>query len=379
MHTVNLEKIAMRQNNNLDLIRLLFATFVIYGHSFALNPSPQMGSDIIFNLTGWYAGNIAIKGFFLISGFLVTSSISYHRSAVTYVISRVCRIWPALLMTILVTALVLGPLVTKLSLGEYLLDDGVWNYIWKTATFQNWGGQALGDFDLPGVFNNNAYPNNVNAPLWSINAEVFAYFIVLFAFLTGSIKRYPAIIILGLIVVDSLLPEKFLFYWLPQTSPDFSALPFCFAFGSVMSIFKKHITFNVYSILAILMLKYFLGGSLITPLLNYTMLFFLIFLCASSQFARKLALPYDISYGVFLYGWPIQQTIAYLFPDWAHMQSLSVSLVLSFIAGYFSCILVERPAQKFGKQLTAIILILQQKSGYQVKPQGRTVRCDTQK
>jgi peptidoglycan/LPS O-acetylase OafA/YrhL len=67
--SVSLTEAAQRGNNNLDLVRLVLATLVIYGHCFAVNPSPGMGSDLIFAANGFYAGDLAIKGFFLLSGF----------------------------------------------------------------------------------------------------------------------------------------------------------------------------------------------------------------------------------------------------------------------------------------------------------------------
>jgi len=349
MYSIKLETAAQRGNNNLDLIRLFLAILVIYGHSFSVNPSSGMGSDILYSITGFHSGDIAIKGFFLISGFLVTDSILAHRSSMQYIVSRFFRIWPPLVVVVLLSALVMGPLVTSLSLDEYFADVGLRNYISKTITLQNWGGQSVGYFELPGVFSNNTYPGFVNAPLWSLNAEVFGYFIVLFVFLAGGMHRFVAAILFTLIIADSLLPEKALFYWLPQNSTDFSALPFCFAFGVIMSIFKRDVTLNVSAIVGLIAVNHFIEGPLIKPLLAYTILFLAIFLVASSKTARALHIPYDISYGVFLYGWPIQQIIAFYYPNWPHLLSLTASVLMAFVAGYLSCVFVEKPSQKCGK------------------------------
>lgn len=61
-------------------------------------------------------------------------------------------------MAVLLTALVLGPLVTSLPWAEYFTGKDIWTYIRKTLLFQNWGGQSLCYFDLPGVFKANAFP-----------------------------------------------------------------------------------------------------------------------------------------------------------------------------------------------------------------------------
>ena len=357
MLSVKLKNAALRDNNNLDLVRLILASMVIYGHSFAVNPSVGMGTDLFFEVTGYHSGDLAIKGFFLISGILVTGSILSHKSVFSYVSSRFFRIWPALFIVVLITALVIGPMVTNMTLEQYFSDRGLTNYIWKTITLQNWGGQSVGDYDLPGVFHGNAYPKIVNAPLWSITAEVFAYILILFLFLGRALQKPAALVIFTLIAVDSLLPEKFLFYWLPQSLRDFSALLFCFAFGSIMTIYKKNIVISASVFVSLFALNYLIGGKNTEPLMAYMMLFVVIILFACNRFVRSVRIPYDISYGVFLYGWPIQQIIALYLPDWPHLASLLLSFLLAFIAGFFSCVLVERPSQKFGRWMKGQLLL----------------------
>lgn len=352
MFQIKLSDAAQRGNNNLDLVRLVLATMVIYGHSFSVNPSPGMGGDLIYAATGFYAGDLAIKGFFLISGFLVTDSILSHRSLSRYVLSRFFRIWPPLAVVVVVTALVIGPLVTSLSPGAYFTDPGLWTYIRKTLTLQNWAGQSLGYFDLPGVFKTNIYPANVNAPLWSLTAEVFAYILVALAFLSGGLQRPAAAIIFAVIAIDSLLPEKVLFYWLPQQSTDFSALPYCFGLGAMLAVFKDKVVLSPWAILGLLALAHVFAGSALHQLLTYSAFMVGMFLLAASRALRAVPLPYDISYGVFLYGWPIQQVLAHLFPGWPHLLSLILAILLAYGCGLASCILIEEPSQAFGRQLT---------------------------
>ena len=76
MASLSLHDALRRDNNNLDVVRLLFALMVIYGHSFVLTPGPGQGNDLFFQYTGYYAGDLAIKGFFFISGVLLVSASS---------------------------------------------------------------------------------------------------------------------------------------------------------------------------------------------------------------------------------------------------------------------------------------------------------------
>lgn len=280
---IKLYEVAQRRNNNLDLVRLVLATLVIYGHSFAINPSPGMGSDLIFAATGFHSGDLAIKGFFLLSGFLVTDSLLSHGLILRYAVSRFFRIWPPLLVAVLLTALVLGPLVSSLPMVDYFADKGLWRYIVKQVTLQNWGGQSLGYYDLPGVFATNAYPNNVNVPLWSLTAEVFAYLLVVFAFLSGGLKHPASIVIFAAIVVDSLLPEKVLFYWLPQDALDFSALPYCFGLGAILAVYKDKVVLSPWAIIGLLALAHIFVGSPLNHLLTYSSFLVAMLLAANSR------------------------------------------------------------------------------------------------
>lgn len=355
MFSVSLTEAAERGNNNLDLVRLVLATLVIYGHSFAVNPSSGMGSDLIFAATGFYAGDLAIKGFFLLSGFLVTDSLLSHGSILRYGISRFFRIWPPLAVAVMLTALVLGPLVSSLPIADYFADTSIWRHIRKAVMFQNWGGQSLGYFDLPGVFATNAYPDNVNAPLWSLTAQVFAYLLVALAFLSGGLKHPATLVIFAAIVVDSLLPAKVLFYWLPQDVLDFSALPYCFGLGAMLAAYKDKVVLTPWAIIGLLALAHVFVGSQLHHLLTYSAFLVAMLLAANSRVLLALRLPYDISYGVFLYGWPIQQTLNHVFPDWPHLASLAAAVSLTYLLGMASCILIEKPSQAFGKRLIRLL------------------------
>lgn len=241
--------------------------------------------------------------------------------------------------------------MTSLPWAEYFTDKGTWTYVRKTLTQRNWAGQSLGWFDLPGVFTTNIYPNNVDAPLWSLTAECFAYLMVALAFVSGGLARPAAVAIFAVIAVDSLLPEKVLFYWLPQPSTDFSALPFCFGFGVMLAVFKDRVVLTPWAIIGLLWFAHIFSGSARHSLLTYAALMVGMFLAASSRLLRAVKLPYDISYGVFLYGWPIQQLLAHLFPGWPHLLALVVAVVLACGCGLASAILIEEPSQALGRRL----------------------------
>ena len=141
MASLSLHDALRRDNNNLDVVRLLFALMVIYGHSFVLTLGPGQGNDLFFQYTGYYAGDLAIKGFFFISGVLVTSSLLSSRSPIKYLSARVFRIIPALVVVTLILTLIIGPLISTLRVMKYFNTHATWQYLWRTSLLQIWNGQ----------------------------------------------------------------------------------------------------------------------------------------------------------------------------------------------------------------------------------------------
>ena len=98
-----------QRDNNFTLVRTLFALTVLFGHSYHISGN---GYDPISKLIVPYPwlGDIAVGGFFAISGFLVTASFA-SRGATQYALSRFVRIYPAIIVYCIVAILIIGPLV----------------------------------------------------------------------------------------------------------------------------------------------------------------------------------------------------------------------------------------------------------------------------
>src|SRR5271168_2704028 len=117
-----------------------------------------------------------VPAFFALSGFLVTGSALRVRATSTFLMFRVLRILPALLVEVTLSALVLGPIFTTLPLRHYFSDPQFFRYF----------GNIVGwiTFYLPGVFHDNIYPT-VNGNLWTLPAELDCYLITGALLLTG--------------------------------------------------------------------------------------------------------------------------------------------------------------------------------------------------
>ena len=83
MQTRPFGELADGRTNNYDFLRFLFAAAVILAHSF---PFVGRGIDPLswISLNGTYSGDIAVDGFFAISGCLVTASWLRSRGLLDY-------------------------------------------------------------------------------------------------------------------------------------------------------------------------------------------------------------------------------------------------------------------------------------------------------
>lgn len=346
-NSLTVDELLSPERNNFDLIRLILAILVIYGHSFAVTPGPGQGKEWVHAITGFYGGDIAIKGFFFISGLLVGASLLRVVSPTRYLVARFFRIIPALFVVATVSALLIGPAYSSLDWQEYFSNPATWEYIARTVTLQYWGK----DLGLPGVFANNPYPNSINAPLWSICAEVFCYLMLLALFLISRLSKSFAVVAFALIVIDSILPAKMLFTWLPQSSTDFSILPFCFATGALLAVFRKECVLGIPTLIGCMLAIWLFSGTPLAHLLRYGALFLILLLIAINPITLRLKLQRDISYGVYLWGWPVQQMYAAMFPNTNHLMAFVACGLLAVILAYFSSRFIEESAINFGRRL----------------------------
>lgn len=119
--------------NNLNLIRLLAALSVIYGHASAV--TGQGPADIFLQLVGFkFIGGVAVD-IFVISGFLITASAMGRHGLKYYVASRLLRIYPALIVCVVFTVLVIGPLFSVAD--DYFKAGQTWRYFWVNASIYN--------------------------------------------------------------------------------------------------------------------------------------------------------------------------------------------------------------------------------------------------
>ncbi len=329
----------MGRANNFDLLRLLAAVSVIFSHAFLLGEGRQ-DIEPLMRATGGQAilGIVGVFVFFVISGFLVTMSFEATSSAPRFLMKRALRIYPGFIVCLLLSALVLGPFVTSLPVSDYFRHPDTWRYIaWN----------LLMDADqnsLPGVrFSGFAAGSVVDGPLWTLPCEILMYLMVC-AMGMARLIRLPAIALLmavGLVCVlfdttsiDGVWPSA---GWL---------LPF-FAAGMALYRLKDSGIFRAdFALLAA-------AGLIASAALHCFVLLFPIFggyLVIYLALEKRLPLVRaaawgDLSYGLYIYGWPVEQMVVRLSGGQAYWGKVfAISLPAAAALAFLSWHLVEKRA-----------------------------------
>lgn len=327
--------------NNFNLMRLIAAWLVIYSHSWPITGSP--GADLIGALTlQKSAGALAVDVFFLISGFLVAASVQRNPLR-AFLLARTLRIYPALIVCVVLSVCVLGPLLTTTTAAEYWGDTKTWRYLWANASLWR------AEFWLPGVFD--ALPRTaVNGSLWTLPIEGHLYVALMLAGLTGMLapRRYlPA----WLLAMAGACIFAFLRAPLPEHLAYLIWVTMFFITGTLCWVYRQRIRLSIWPLLALLAAAAALRGTAgfsfaYFPLIAYGTLY--LGLVPRAPVIEKN----DLSYGLYLYGWPMQQ-LALLAGATTVLTNTVAASALAFACAGVSWVLVERPALRWKRRLLA--------------------------
>ncbi len=343
-----LDSILQRDRNSFDLVRMFAAMSVVFGHAFALHPAGGMYEPVSWFFDFTYSGALAVDVFFFLSGILITSSFCQSRSIIRFILMRLARIWPGLALCLLVTALVVGTLLTSHPASSYLATGDTYGYILKNIRLQEMV------YVLPGVFEDNYYKNIVNGALWTLPIEIRCYLMVLCLGSIGAFKSkgwiIGAAIVLAVLAATNHL-EIYTYFLVGNV--DNARMPLVFALGMLCYVNRASIRIDwrlsaVAITIAVTFKMSWIGiAAFYFFVLNTTLV-----LGALRQ-PRFLTLPGDYSYGIYIYGFVVQQCVAHFFPELTSYPSLLLSLPLSIVCAVFSWHFVEGPALTLARSLSA--------------------------
>jgi peptidoglycan/LPS O-acetylase OafA/YrhL len=334
------------RTNNFDFLRLVAAVSVVFSHSFLIAEGSEAREPF-----AWLTGNQCILGlvgvfvFFIISGYLVTESYCRTPLAGQFALRRFLRIYPGLAVNALVCAVLLGPFVTSLPLASYFAGKGVRRFVAHVLMLDP------GPLQLPGVlFADNSVGLLINGSLWTLRYEAMMYLMVALLGTARLLGLRSAVVLVGIGIVavffeNSLTPFGDLGEW--------AWLVGFFASGMAMYFLRDRIVFSGrYALLALAALVLFTWSG------NFIALFPLAGAYLAIWFARRYDAPLDyaryvgdLSYGVYIYGWPSQQLVMYLSggtaPWWQiFFESLAVALPLAWLSWHG----IEKWALRWGRR-----------------------------
>ena len=316
-------------------LRHLAAAMVIYGHAYALTRHAPDDVDLVQRfMPGFYAGSLAVFFFFAISGYLVTLSLLRQPSITRYIRNRVVRIWPAYIACILFCAFVVGLAWTTLSPLAYLHDAATWHFITGNAIPKSFV------WTLPGVFATNPYPNVVNGSLWSLAVEVRWYlWLGILAALTLVRRRWAFTFVAAAWIAWCAWQ-----WWqgIPDAR-DVRALGCIFLGGGVCAVWRDTLQITHIGMATLVVLAAITHDShWFGPIAGIAALHFCLW-AAYRLHALRWPRGIDWSYGLFLYGFPVEQGIAAWKPGITPLSMLPLALGGAAILAALSWHGIERP------------------------------------
>ncbi|MBD1363618.1 acyltransferase [Mucilaginibacter sp. ZT4R22] len=341
---ITIKQLDRGRDNNFDQIRFIAATLVIFSHAYLVTGA--FGREPLINAVGFTdLGEVGVKVFFTISGYLVTKSLYSQPTLGSFVWARVLRIFPALFVSVLFCALVIGPICTTLPLGEYLFNRVTLRFIWRLATLHNFSNV------LPGTFGQNPYPAAINNPVWTLAAELLFYAVVLALGLIlliwkkqfNTILKALPVLIAVLVFFAGITYDAGYMHWVLSWAVLFGLGAFCY-------FFCRYIIISIPLFCGLLLTSiafFYFKLPMLMWVYNITLVYGVFIFAYHPRLQvkgfHKLG---DLSYGLYIYAFPIQQLVVAKIPGISitgvFFMAYIPALGLAALSWYF----VEKPALK---------------------------------
>jgi peptidoglycan/LPS O-acetylase OafA/YrhL len=327
------------RDNNFDALRIFAAALVILSHSWALTLKvDEPVAEITYGSIN--GGALGVWMFFVISGYLVSQSFVQRDNLLAFIEARFLRIYPAFAACI-VFGVALGAMVSTLPLSEYFAMPLTWKYLGFNLLFEL-------RYQLPGVFITNPYPNAVNGSIWTLPAETMMYVLVALMGLATLLRRHwlGVAMLVGLLALLSFDPA--LVMRIPyMDTVNYAPAVRCFLLGMLFYLLRDRIPLLGAGVVALFALVILLkqnqppGTLLVCVLIAYTTLWLALH--------PRLRLPVsprigDVSYGLYVFAFPIQQTLVWLMPNIMPWTLFAMSFVATFAVAWCSWHALEKPA-----------------------------------
>ena len=332
------------RRNNFDFLRLFFASLVIISHSFPLAGCKEFFE--IFTNNQISLGEFSVDCFFIMSGYLIFQSLERSKTLASYLWKRVLRLYPALFVLLVITLCII-PIVYQ---GNNIFQESsYWTYLPNGISLYRI------QYEITGVFETNPYKKAINGSLWSLSYEFTLYILLMFLFPFRTNKKCTRILLtIAFIIAFFLLQfrpfflNRFFGYIMLSSTLMYKLSVFFFA-GSILSLFdlKKYNTLVTRVIIAfsLVLSVIFSCYNIVSPILLPLLVLMLakIHTAPLHIIEKKFG---DISYGVYIYGFFVQQILMNYF-NLSPLILMIISLIITYILAYNSWHLIEKRSLKY--------------------------------
>ncbi|HEY1040532.1 MAG TPA: acyltransferase [Bacteroidia bacterium] len=333
--------------NNFDFLRHLFAMCVVVAHCFPLSGNGYC--DWMCQATGeqFDLSQFGVKGFFIISGYLIFQSLERSQSLFDYYWKRVLRLFPGLVVMLVLTVCFL-PFVYTGTLREYITNKSTLTYLpYNLILYKT-------QYVIPGVFENNPYKSIINGSLWTIAYEFTMYMLLSLLFFFKTNRPLVKIVLAGsvilFLVINLFFADRLKGLNFILMSNHFVDLGFYFIIGSAFSVFKlselRHLTIVLWLAAIITVLASITGYFAYVKYFTLPVLVIGIGTKHTPVIGNLFEKTGDLSYGIYIYGFLVQQILMHYF-HLGFVGLLVGSLIVIPLLALFSWHVIEKKALSY--------------------------------
>jgi len=331
-----------------DFLRISLAYAIVAWHTIIICYGAQYENHLWFGPLRSFLYYL-VPTFFALSGFLVAGSMD-RNDPLTFAWFRFIRIFPALSFEVFLSAILLGLVFSTLSFRDYVSDPGFWRY------FSNILGAIT--YHLPGVFGDHP-DQTVNRQLWTVPIELEVYVgLVLFWML--RLFEIPRTLLYALVIAGLAyaLYSAIFGHFLPFYNKPGNGLVMCTFFAGVLFYrLRDRIVLSFPNFLLAVFSSYGLLWFEGTKYLAVIPLVYATVWLGTRDFTLGLiGRLADYSYGVYLFGYPLQQTAFDISTLARHpLGNFLIAAPAATVLAAFSWHVIEHPLLRRRKQLYAAV------------------------
>ena len=336
-------------HNNFDLLRVCLATIVVFCHCFSLKGIDwePIGGYLHYG----FGGLLAVYGFLVISGFLVTRSLC-ERSVEDYVFARVARVVPGLALVTVVEVFLIGLAFTKERTWIFLTYVG-FRHLWNVTVFSI-------DARLYSVFPDTSPPWMINGSLWTIPIECSFYILLPVVMLVFGLRRSVAPLFLISLVAQPAAKYFGLSYAAPGASlfTSVHVFPFIdlasyFLAGSAAWMARDRLPFSS-GMLAVSLIALYAGAQ--ADLSELCLKLFLPYVVLYASMAGGIGTRLkravgDLSYGIYLFGYPVTLSVIAVAGGLSVYATFAATMAITLVCAGLSWRFVEQPCLRLKSRL----------------------------